>query len=226
MDADTERREFPWRVRLARRGQGLTLEALARRVGVTKGALSRYESGDVRVLGESTVRLVCEALGLPVPEWLSVALPAVSVPSVDGLVSSAVPHCCLTPFCRLNRPLLLPGQVRFLPSLVLSQPDGEVVCRYCGGTLVSACPSCGAPLEPESGVCPSCGADYVAPAVLDAQTMALLQFNAAASAPAPVAGLALPYWAPMASRPAARVSGVAESGSAGSSGGSVDGGTA
>lgn len=226
MDADTERREFPWRVRLARRGQGLTLEALARRVGVTKGALSRYESGDVRVLGESTVRLVCEALDLPMPVWLSGASAAAPASSGVSSVPSAVPHCCLTPFCRLNRPLLLPGQVRFLPNLVLSQPDGEVVCRYCGGTLVSACPSCGAPLEPESGVCPSCGADYVTPAVLDAQTMALLQFNAAAAVPAAVAGPALPYWAPLASRPSARVSGVAAGGSAGSSGGSVDGGTA
>lgn len=224
MDADRERQEFPWRVRLARRSQGLTLEALASRVGVTKGALSRYESGDVRVLGEATVRSVCEALGLALPAWLSRSASS-SAPAASS--SSAVPHCCPTPFCRLNRPLLLPGQVRFLPNLVLSQPDAEVVCRYCGGTLVSACLSCGAPLEPDSGVCPSCGADYVPPAVLDAQTLALLQFNAAsAPAPGPPSVSALPYWAPLTARPGARSAVAAGAGSVGSSGGSVDGGTA
>jgi len=200
MDIDaTERQEFPWRVRTTRRRLGLTLEDVARRVGVTKGALSRYESGDVRVLGDVTLRAVCGALGLAVPDWLVAAVPGAAASAAGD---SALFYCP-TPFCRLNRPLLLPEQVRFLPGLVRSTPGAEVACHFCGAPMCSECQECGAALERDSTVCPACGADYVRHVARDQDAMAILQFNAAAQTQPPGSAPELPFWAPLVRRPQA-----------------------
>ncbi len=197
MGKEAERQGFPGRVRLSRRAQGLTLEDVARRVGVTKGALSRYESGDVRVLGDATLRAVCGALGLMMPEGLAEAGMAGASPGTTPPEAGRVPHYCPTPFCRLNRPFLLPGQVRFMPGLVMSESGAEVACRYCGAALCAECPHCGTAVARGSGVCPACGTDYVPAAPLNADSMAILQFNAAAQAQEAGPTAELPFWAPL-----------------------------
>jgi DNA-binding XRE family transcriptional regulator len=200
----TERAEFPWLIRLRRRSQGRTQEHLARSAGVTKSALSRYESGDTRVLGDATLRTLCADLGLEVPLWLAQTVPGdepTGPASGDGSGVSLTRYHCPTPFCRMNPWFAVPGWLHFTPRFVESVADGEVVCQYCGATMQSACGQCGAALG-QHGVCPACGEDYVRRLTVAAATQTL-ELNAAAERPAASAVGKLPFWPPLRRDPGA-----------------------
>ena len=224
MGMETERREFAWLVRQSRRSQGLTQEELAGRVGITKGALSRYESGDVRVVGDATLRSLCEALRLVTPGWLS------SAAGEAGLVLAAARpsgrlarYYCPTPFCPLNPVFMVAGWIRFMPLQVESVAAAQVVCQWCGADLQSQCPSCGADLVENSGVCVACGSDYVQPAAVDEETLRILQFSPPTVAKLTRPAVGLPFWQPRAS---ASPAGEGDSGRSRQSGGSSHGGAA
>lgn len=226
MGMETERREFAGLVRQSRRSQGLTQEDVAARVGISAGALSRYESGDVRVLGDATLRGLCAGLKLVVPAWLgeagSGAMPAAASPA-----GRSARYYCPTPFCPLNQVFMTPARLHFMPRQVESAADAEVVCRWCGADLLSRCPSCGAALAEGSGVCPACGADYVPPAPLDEATLRVLHFSPPAVATLTRPAVGVPFWEPRP-RPAAAAgsAGEVDAGRAAKRGGPSHGGTA
>jgi transcriptional regulator with XRE-family HTH domain len=193
MDVETQKRELAGLVRQSRRSQGLTQADLAVRVGITKGALSRYESGDLRVLGDTTLRAVCEALQVVGPAWLD-AVVAAPERQAGGLVR----YYCPTPFCPLNEVYLTLTEVRFVPRQVESYAEAAVLCRYCGADMLSECRDCGSALVAGSVICTDCGGAYVPPSPLDAAAMRVLEFS-----PPPVAKLSrpaigVPFWQPRA----------------------------
>jgi transcriptional regulator with XRE-family HTH domain len=209
----TERNEFPWLVRLRRRGQGRTQEDLARCAGITKGALSRYESGDTRVLGDATLRKLCAALAVDVPDWLVEEAAGASLGAIaeGGQAAPTARYFCPTPFCRMNSWFAVPGWVHFVPQFVGSVAGAEVVCQFCGATLQSTCPQCEAPLG-QHGVCPACGADYV-PRLPEEAARRLLEMNAAASPVAAPPVARLPFWQPLRRDSAKVVAGPGAGGS-------------
>lgn len=189
-----ERAEFPWLVRVRRRAQGRTQDEVARSVGITKGALSRYESGETGVVGDGTLRKLCGVLGIDVPAWLAEGAGGEGFEAVSG---RRVRFHCPTPFCRMNPGFAVPGWVHFEPRFVESVEGAEVVCQYCGATMQCVCSHCGAALG-EHGVCPACGEDYV-PRVSADVARGVLELSAAAGRAAAMAGAGggLPYWAPL-----------------------------
>ena len=205
MDLETQKREFAELVRQSRRAQRLTQEALAGRIGITKGALSRYESGDVRVLGEVTVRLLCEALQLVGPAWLATAA-AGGGASAERAGVRLAHFYCPKPFCPLNEAFMLPGRLRFRPRWVESEAGAEVVCQWCGTEMQSQCPDCGAALVEGSTVCVACGADYVPSVPLDAAAMEVLRYSPPTVAKLNLPTARLPYWPP---RPPGAAAGTA-----------------
>ena len=206
MGMETERREFTRLVRQSRRSQGLTQADLAGRVGITNGALSRYESGDVGVVGDATLRSVCEALQLVGPAWLA---GAGAGPAAERPAGELARYYCPTPFCPLNQVFMTPGWIHFMPQQVESCAAAEVVCQWCGAALQSRCLNCGADLVEGSGVCVACGAEYVPAAPVDEATLRVLQFSppAVAKLSRPAAGL--PFWQPRAAGAGAGMAGSA-----------------
>lgn len=210
-----ERRDFPWLVRMRRRGQERTQTEVAACAGVSTGALSRYESGDTRVLGDPTLRKVCEVLGIDVPQWLAEPIPG-ALPVEAETAGRTARYHCPTPFCRMNPWFAVPGWIHFEPRFVESVAAGEVVCQHCGATLHSACVHCGAALG-QHGVCPVCGEDYV-PRVAQEAARGVLELNAAAARVAAAPAEGVPFWQPLRrsaqAGAAGRAAGVAGEGDA------------
>ncbi len=196
MDIETQKREFAGLVRQSRRSQGLTQEDLAGRVSITKGALSRYESGDVRVLGEATLRAVCEALQVVGPAWLVGASGEPAARLAEARARAR--YYCPTPFCALNHAYMLPGRLHFVPQQVESYADAVLLCQWCGADMHPCCTHCRAALVAGGSFCPACGVEYVASVPLDEATRQILDFS-----PPTVAKLSLPatgvlFWQPRA----------------------------
>lgn len=57
------------RLKEARNAAGLSQSALAKRVGVTKGAISQYENGTIRGMRPDKFLILCNTLGIS-PYWL------------------------------------------------------------------------------------------------------------------------------------------------------------
>jgi|GEM_PF-2617649 len=189
-----ERGEFPWLVRMRRRAQQRTQTEVASGAGVSTGALSRYESGDTRVLGDPTLRKLCGVLGIDVPAWLAEPVPGAVPADVVGGARTARYHCP-TPFCPMNPWFAVPGWVHFRPQFVESLAAAEVACQFCGATLLSACLHCGAGLG-QNGVCPACGEDYV-PRVSQDAARDVLELNAMAARAPAATGDTVPFWQPL-----------------------------
>jgi transcriptional regulator with XRE-family HTH domain len=227
MGIETERREFAGLVRQSRRSQKLTQAVLCERVGITTGALSRYESGDVRVVGDATLRGLCEALKLVGPAWL-VGEVAGAESVAERVADVLARYYCPTPFCRLNAVFMTPGRVHFIPQMVESTAGAVVFCRWCGADMHSQCLECGAALAEGSGFCIACGAEYVPSARVDEDVLRALQFSpppVATTLSRPAAGL--PFWQPqLPGAGSGAVSGEAGAGRQVKRGGPSHGGTA
>lgn len=59
----------PERIRAAREQKGLTLDELGKKIGLSKGTLSRYESGIVSGVRKNTINDIALALDVN-PKWL------------------------------------------------------------------------------------------------------------------------------------------------------------
>ncbi len=60
---------FQQQLRLAREGQGISQNELARRLQTTQGYISKFENGDLR-LDIAQIRAFCQAIGIPFLELM------------------------------------------------------------------------------------------------------------------------------------------------------------
>lgn len=191
-----DRQQFPQLVRLTRRTQGMVQGELAAQVGISRSALSRYEQGAYKTLGDATIRKICAALSLEPPSWLA----QVGVPTAPERVRQAgktVLYYCPSPHCPMNEPFIVGDRIHFRPSVIASNPDSEVVCRFCEATMQHTCMGCGAPLVSGSCVCGSCGTSYLEPVTLDKCSSQVLAFNERAVPRVTSLPEEQPFWTPI-----------------------------
>lgn len=72
-NADVVHTTFGQRLRTARKAAGLTLEALARKVGTTRSALAQYENGRLVECKASMLFPICDTLKVS-PRWLGTGI--------------------------------------------------------------------------------------------------------------------------------------------------------
>jgi transcriptional regulator with XRE-family HTH domain len=142
-------------IRDARRAKRLRQGDIAKVIGCSQAAVSRYESGRPDALSRAHIEQIAKYLGVEVNEQMLAAT------EVRGTQAVARHAFCAWVFCPSCIPYRLNGRLVMLPTLI-EEGAGEdrKACDLCGEPLQKGCPGCGAPLVGRA-FCDNCNAPLV-----------------------------------------------------------------
>ena len=149
-------REFCYKIRDARREQGISQSEISKEVGCKQSALSMFECGDGTKLNDEVVGKLAEKFGIELPvqkKTASAPFASLSAGSERGF--------CPNPHCLSNKTYEIYGRIFARPSREECDPVFGKFCAVCGEVLEKRCPNCGARLH-DGAVCSHCGQAYVA----------------------------------------------------------------
>jgi len=138
-------------IRSARQQKDMRQSTLAAKHGLSSGALSRVESGDLTAISKERLDAILNDLEV----------------KVDSLPRSVVAYCPGTGCLTSSAVVQWKNTVAFVPMAVeVKDAAAKVHCHACGSELNTTC-ECGAAFEPGVLCCKSCGAAYCKPIQFD-----------------------------------------------------------
>ena len=143
-----------YRIKAARKEQGISQSVLAAAVGCKQSALSMFEQGDPTKLNGEVVDKLAKKFGID--------LSAPVKPEVPQVTVHAEHHSgmCPNPACPSHTRYQVEGRTLLRPDWTQTDPVGGRFCAVCGEVLERFCPNCHAPLHP-GAVCSFCGEPYI-----------------------------------------------------------------
>jgi transcriptional regulator with XRE-family HTH domain len=140
-------------VRRLRNLKSMTQAEFAEQFGCSQGAISKFESGDIRAVSLEMIRRFCAFLniGLDPTEFER------ELPGAPKVVF------CSVAGCPRNTPFLLKGCLHFQPWMIEAHTKTSIHCPGCGEPLSDCCPSRKCRAVPVAGAafCMSCGVPLI-----------------------------------------------------------------